>query len=127
MTVMGMLMPLAGLIKVRYRGEKADIDSPFFKLHYRITCTLLFIGCIFVTANHLIGHTIDCISSRAILPSNVLNSYCWIMSTFSVPDALDVKSNEYKPVYGRGEYKPYIKEEIEVAQVVKRRYQRADG
>ena len=36
MAVMGLLMPVAGLIKVRY-GEKADIDSPFFKLHYRTT------------------------------------------------------------------------------------------
>ena len=139
MAVMNMLMPLAGLIKVRYRGEKADIDSPFFKLHYRITCTLLFIACILVTANHLIGNTIDCISSKAI-PSNVLNTYCWIMSTFSVPDAPDVKSNEYKPVYGRGEYKPvygrgeykpvygrgeykpYIEEESEVVEVVKHAY-----
>ena len=31
MAVMGLLAPLAGLIKVRY-GEKADIDSPFFKV-----------------------------------------------------------------------------------------------
>ena len=98
MAVMNMLMPLAGLIKVRYRGDKADIDSPFFKLHYRTTCTLLFIGCILVTANDLIGNTIDCFSST--IPSNVLNSYCWIMSTFSVPN---VKAYEYKPEYGMPE------------------------
>lgn len=109
MAVMGMLMPVAGLIKVRYRGAKADIDSPFFKLHYRTTwywfalgllgkrtpvrvplyprilcfSTLLFIACILVTANDLIGNTIDCISGN--LPGNVLNTYCWIMSTFTVP------------------------------------------
>ena len=29
---MGMLMPVAGLIKVRYNGDKADIDSSFFKV-----------------------------------------------------------------------------------------------
>ena len=40
MSVMGLLMPVAGLIKARYRGEKAEIDSPFFKLHYRTTSTL---------------------------------------------------------------------------------------
>ena len=45
--------------------------------------TLLFIGCILVTANDLIGNTIDCISAN--IPGNVLNTYCWIMSTFSVP------------------------------------------
>lgn len=94
MAVMGMLMPVAGLIKVRYRGAKADIDSPFFKLHYRTTCTLLFIACILVTANDLIGNTIDCISAN--IPGNVLNTYCWIMSTFSVPGRNAVgKGTEY--------------------------------
>merc|ERR1719508_634347 len=77
------LMPVAGLIKARYRGAKADIDSPFFKLHYRTTCTLLFISCLLVTANDLIGSTISCINDN--VPGNVLNTYCWIMSTFSIP------------------------------------------
>eukprot|EP00095_Tigriopus_kingsejongensis_P011022 maker-scaffold109_size355148-snap-gene-0.18 protein:Tk11022 transcript:maker-scaffold109_size355148-snap-gene-0.18-mRNA-1 annotation:"innexin inx3" len=83
MAVMGLLMPVAGLIKVRYRGEKADIDSPFFKLHYRTSATICFIACLLVTANDLIGSTIDCISGS--IPGNVLNTYCWIMSTYSIP------------------------------------------
>jgi len=83
MTVMGILGPIAGMIKVRSR-DKADIDSPFFKLHYRTTATILFICCILVTANDLIGKTIDCMSS-GVIPGNVLNTYCWIMATFSVP------------------------------------------
>jgi len=83
MSVMGLLMPVAGLIKARYRGEKAEIDSPFFKLHYRTTSTLLFIGCLLVTCNDLIGSTISCINDN--VPGNVLNTYCWIMSTFSIP------------------------------------------
>jgi hypothetical protein len=82
MAVMGLLMPVAGLIKVRYRGSKADIDSPFFKLHYRTTATILFISCLLVTANNLIGKTINCISDT--IPGDVINTYCWIMSTFSV-------------------------------------------
>ena len=82
MAVMNMLAPVLGLIKVRYR-TKADIDSPFFKLHYRTTATILFICCILVTANDLIGKTIDCISPD--VPGNVMNTYCWIMATFSVP------------------------------------------
>lgn len=84
MTVMKMLMPVAGLIKVRYGGDKADIDSSFFKLHYRTTSTILFISTILVTANNLIGKTIDCMADGSV-PGNVLNTYCWIMSTFSIP------------------------------------------
>jgi len=86
MTVMNLLMPVAGLIKARYRGAKADIDSPFFKLHYRTTATLLFICCLLVTANDLIGSTISCFGAENV-PGNVLNTYCWIMSTFSVSGA----------------------------------------
>ena len=87
MTVMGILAPIAGMIKIRSRN-KADIDSPFFKLHYRTTATILFICCILVTANDLIGKTIDCMSG-GVIPGNVLNTYCWIMATFSVPGQLD--------------------------------------
>lgn len=94
MTVMGLLMPVAGLIKVRFRGAKADIDSAFFKLHYRTTSTLLYICCLLVTANDLIGSTINCISGT--IPGNVLNTYCWIMTTFSIPSQNAVgQGNEY--------------------------------
>lgn len=79
---MGLLMPVAGLLRVQYRG-KADIDSPFFKLHYRSTASLCFICCLLVTANDLWGSTIDCMVSGA--PEKVVNTYCWIMSTFSIP------------------------------------------
>jgi len=87
MAVMGLLMPVVGLIKVRYRGAKADIDSSFFKLHYRTTTSILFICCLLVTANDLIGSTISCIGGS--IPDNVLNTYCWITSTFSVPSKQD--------------------------------------
>lgn len=78
-----MLMPVAGLIKARYQGDKADIDSAFFKLHYRTSASILFISTILVTANNLIGKPIDCMGEG--IPGNVLSTYCWIMSTFSVP------------------------------------------
>jgi len=84
MTVANLLMPVAGLIKARYRGAKADIDSPFFKLHYRTTATLFFVCCLLVTANDLIGSTISCFGPDGV-PGGLLNTYCWIMSTFSVP------------------------------------------
>ena len=97
MTVMGMLSAVGGMIKVRTR-DKADIDSPFFKLHYRTTATILFICCILVTANDLIGKTIDCMGGN--IPGNVLNTYCWIMATFSVPG--ECTDYIYRPpVFGR--------------------------
>ncbi len=68
MAVQGLLMPVAGLMKVccimmipspllhgnsspaqvRYLGDKTDIDSPFFKLHYQTSATVCFISCLLV-------------------------------------------------------------------------------
>jgi len=83
MTVMKLIIPLAGMIKARYGAGKANIDSAMFKFHYKTTCTILFICSVLVTANSYIGKTIDCIADG--IPGNVLNTYCWIMSTFSIP------------------------------------------
>jgi hypothetical protein len=107
MAVMGLLMPVAGLIKVRYRGAKADIDSPFFKLHYRTTATFCFISCLLVTANDLIGNTIDCIGGS--IPGNVLNTFCWIMSTFSVAGQPGVKGDDH----AYAGVKPYVEGQTE--------------
>lgn len=106
--MMGLLMPVAGLIKVRYRGDKADIDSPFFKLHYRTTATVLFISSLLVTANDLIGFSIDCIGGN--IPGGVLNTYCWIMSTFSVPSRNAAGEGRY---YAHQGVEPYIEGESE--------------
>jgi innexin len=55
MTVFGMLSAVAGLIKVRFLVEKAIIDNMVFRMHYRLTSTILFASCLIVTANSLIG------------------------------------------------------------------------
>ena len=83
MSVLKIVAPIAGLIKIRSTDHKADIDSPFFKLHYRATTTICLLSSVLVTSNGLIGKTIDCMSDT--IPGNVMNTYCWIMSTFSIP------------------------------------------
>jgi innexin len=55
MSVFGMVSAVAGFVKVRYLIDKAIIDNMVFRTHYRITSALLFVGCIIVTANNLIG------------------------------------------------------------------------
>lgn len=84
MAVLGMLSSLAGFVKVRYLIDKAIIDNMIFRCHYRITSALLFVCCIIVTANNLIGDPISCINDGAI-PNHVINTYCWITYTFTMP------------------------------------------
>lgn len=84
MTVLGMVSAVAGFIKVRYLMDKAMIDNMIFRAHYRITSAILFLCCIIVTANNLIGDPIQCINDRGV-PGHVINTYCWITYTFTLP------------------------------------------
>ena len=55
MAIFGMVSAVAGFVKVRYLIDKAIIDNMIFRCHYRITSAILFVCCIIVTANNLIG------------------------------------------------------------------------
>lgn len=55
MAVFGLVSAVAGFVKVRYLIDKAIIDNMVFRMHYRITSAILFLCCIIVTANNLIG------------------------------------------------------------------------
>ncbi|XP_078050950.1 innexin 3 [Augochlora pura] len=91
MAVFGLVSAVAGFVKVRYLVDKAIIDNMVFRAHYRITSAILFACCIIVTANNLIGDPINCLSDVGV-PENVINTYCWITYTFSLPQ------NQAKPV-----------------------------
>lgn len=56
MSVFGMVSAVAGFIRVRFLVDKANIDNMIFRAHYRITSAILFVCCIIVTANNLIGN-----------------------------------------------------------------------
>lgn len=84
MAVFGMVSAVAGFVKVRYLIDKAIIDNMVFRMHYRITSAILFVCCILVTANNLIGDPISCISDNGV-PGHVINTYCWITYTFTLP------------------------------------------
>lgn len=86
MAVFGLVSSVAGFVKVRYLIDKAVIDNMVFRMHYRITSAILFLCCILVTANNLIGDPISCINDGAI-PAHVLNTYCWITYTFTLPNS----------------------------------------
>ncbi|XP_015607849.1 innexin inx3 [Cephus cinctus] len=85
MAVFGLVSAVAGFVKVRYLIDKAIIDNMVFRAHYRITAAILFACCIIVTANNLIGDPINCIADNAV-PAHVINTFCWITYTFTLPD-----------------------------------------
>ncbi|XP_072398332.1 innexin shaking-B isoform X1 [Diabrotica undecimpunctata] len=59
------------------------IDSSIFRLNTNATVILLITFSLAVTTRQYVGHAIDCLHARDI-PEEVLNTYCWIHSTFTV-------------------------------------------
>ena len=85
MSVVGLLAGIGAFFKVRYLVDKAVVDNPVFRLHYRLTSAFFFAFCVLTTAVNLIGKPIDCIGPDKDFPKpETLNTYCWIHSTFTL-------------------------------------------
>jgi len=61
------------------------IDNNIFRLHYKATTIILITCSLLVTSRQYIGDPIDCIVDPDV-PQNVMDTYCWIHSTFSIPN-----------------------------------------
>lgn len=73
---------LKSLIKISH----VHIDTAVFRLHYSFTVILLISFSLIVTTRQYVGNPIDCIHSKD-LPEDVLNTYCWIHSTYTITAA----------------------------------------
>ncbi|XP_013780370.1 innexin inx2-like [Limulus polyphemus] len=65
-------------------------DNQIFRLHYRGMTVLLLAFSISVTAYQFFGEPIYCIQ-RDDIPEKLLNTYCWIEGTFTLPKAFNKK------------------------------------
>lgn len=72
-------------LKSLVRVNHLNIDSPVFRLHYSLTVIILIAFSLIITTRQYVGNPIDCIHTKDI-PEDVLNTYCWIHSTFTVPE-----------------------------------------
>ncbi|XP_077284716.1 innexin 2 [Arctopsyche grandis] len=71
-----------GLLKI----DQVCIDNNIFRLHYKATVIILVAFSLLVTSRQYIGDPIDCIVDE--IPLNVMDTYCWIYSTFTIPNRL---------------------------------------
>lgn len=60
-------------------------DCVVFRMHNLFTTALLMACSLIITANQFVGNPIQCIVDG--VPTHVVNTYCWISSTFTMPDA----------------------------------------
>jgi len=69
-----------------HKWDSACIDNHIFRLHYRASVIVL-LGSIAMVTSSLIGNPIHCMSdSLGGDATALLNTYCWIHSTYSVND-----------------------------------------
>jgi len=98
---------VSGLKEYLSRGDCVN-ESSIFRLHYQFTVVILLGASILLTASEFFGNPIQCITD---LQKNVINTYCWIHSTFTIQDYYLREQGAAQP--GVGSPSAYDEEEIE--------------
>lgn len=76
---------LLGGLTSFFKYQDVKTDCAIFRLHNQFTSVLLF-GCsLIITATQYVGQPIQCLTDG--IPRHVVNTFCWITSTFSMPEA----------------------------------------
>lgn len=98
---------LLGSLSKLFKLRKVHIDGNVFRLHTGATVGLLMSFSILLTAKEYVGTPIDC--HCPTLPKGVVDSFCWVESTFSLRELFNASYNGtivYPGVgHGRGERK----------------------
>lgn len=76
---------LLGGLKDYFKIQDIQTDNAVFRLHNIFTTVLLLTCSLVITATQYVGQPISCIVSG--IPTHVVNTFCWISSTFTMPDA----------------------------------------
>lgn len=88
-------------LKTLVKVSHVSIDSPVFRLHYSITVMMLMSFSLIVTTRQYVGNPIDCVHTKDI-PEDVLNTYCWIHSTYALRSLFKKKIGSDVPYPGIG-------------------------
>ncbi|XP_054713317.1 innexin inx2-like [Uloborus diversus] len=81
---------LSGTFKNFIKPRLFVNDCTVFRLHYGVTALVLCACSILVSATQFYGDPITCIQSDDV-PEKVLNTYCWVEGTFTLPRALGLE------------------------------------
>ncbi|KAJ9596361.1 hypothetical protein L9F63_012636 [Diploptera punctata] len=83
-----LLRQLRSRVKLgRRSSDYANVDTLVSSLHYRVTSALLLVCCALVSSRQYFGEPVLCIQDSpddTAIPSNVLNTYCFITTTYTV-------------------------------------------
>ncbi|UYV82592.1 shakB [Cordylochernes scorpioides] len=91
------LRSLKSLVKV----SRVQIDNNVFRLHYSFTVLVLMAFCIVVTTRQYVGDPIHCLQ-KGDVPESLINTYCWIHTTYTIPSTLEKNVGRDIPFPGIG-------------------------
>jgi hypothetical protein len=77
--MIGLFSNVTKSFKVATNLKKINIDNAAFKVHYRLTTTILVIITAIVCGQQFIGGPIDCMQSSSAIDTKVLNTYCYFI------------------------------------------------
>lgn len=66
------------------RKQRPSVDNAVLHLHYRATFIIFTVASGLVSAKEFFGEPIVCLGNDHV-PNNIIDIYCYIMSTFSIP------------------------------------------
>ena len=88
---------------------KYKIDGPVFNLHCKVTVILLLVFSAIISAGQFIGDPIDCVVEDFDNLASIMDTYCWIHSTFTLPRMILNKENEDGEAQNRRKKLPKLK------------------
>jgi len=81
------MLPDFSALKSFFKLDLIKNDNDIFRLHYKATVLFLALFATLTSLKQYVGDPIDCFADAAHkFPDNALDTYCWIHSTFTLPE-----------------------------------------
>lgn len=107
--MLGLFSKVTPYVKPKPKAEVPRPDNIIFRLHYRTTFSILLVACIMVSSYSYIDSSdsaIQCMMDKGTgIRPEIINRYCWIMSTFTLPKHFKGNLGEDFIHYGVGPHK----------------------
>lgn len=103
-----MILDLIKEVKSLFTPDKVAIDNITFQLHCKVTVVLLVTLSTIVACSEYFGSPIECFCDSKSIPESLVNIFCWISTTYSLPDLWNatVGTEVVYPGIGNSYYEP---------------------
>jgi len=100
MPLMLKMIDVFGSIRSLFKVHRIAEDSMMFRLHYRATVAVLLAGCLILTCKSISGSPIHCEVSSGSVDKTVLETFCWLHTTYSMVRAFNMSVGQAVPYPG---------------------------